>query len=240
VEAGVQARQRRFQRLQAFDHDVDPTAWEQGRLAGVDEAGVGPLAGPVVAAAVILPASFDLPELYDSKQMTAAARRRCESAIRAGAIAFALARVSPRCIDRLNILNAMLRAQARALAALSVQPWTVLVDGNREPRLPAGWSTRLRTLVRGDSTSLAVAAASVLAKCARDRAMRRLDQRYPGYGFAQHKGYATEAHVQALRQLGLSPVHRRGFCGFLAAEALQARQGTFPWAEAPSRRGHPV
>lgn len=232
----VQAQRRRFARLQAFDHDADPAAWRAGRLAGVDEAGVGPLAGPVIAAAVVLPPDFDLPELYDSKCLSAAARQRCERAIRGAAITFAVARVSPRCIDRINIANAMLRAHRRALAALAVQPWAILVDGNRRPRLPAGWCAQLRAIVGGDRSSLAVAAASVLAKCARDRAMRRLDRRYPAYGFARHKGYATAAHVQALREHGLSPVHRQSFCGFLAAESARALQGTLPWGAASAFR----
>ena len=232
----VETRRRRFLRLQNFDHDLDPEAWRNGRLAGVDEAGVGPLAGPVVAAAVILPPAFDLPELFDSKRMTAAARQRCERVIRAQAVAFALARVSPSSIDRINIRNAMLRAQRRALAGLPVRPSAVAVDGNVLPRAPAGLSGSLRAIVGGDRRSLAIAAASVLAKCARDRAMRRLDGQYPGYGFARHKGYATAEHMQALRRLGLSPVHRRRFCGFLAVEAAQSRQISFAW-DSPDDEG---
>ena len=225
----VDTQRRRFLRLQAFDHDLDPVAWKSGRLAGVDEAGVGPLAGPVVAAAVILPPRFELPELFDSKQMTAAARRRCERVIRAQAVAFALARVSSSSIDRLNIRNAMLRAQRRALARLPVRPHAVVIDGNVLLRPPAGWSGSLRAIVGGDHRSLAIAAASVLAKCARDRTMRRLDSAHPGYGFARHKGYATAEHMEALRRLGLSPVHRRRFCGFLAVEAARAQQISFAW-----------
>jgi ribonuclease HII len=224
------AQWRRFRRLRAFDRDADPEAWAAGRLAGVDEAGVGPLAGPVVAAAVILAPEFELPELDDSKRLSAAARSRCERSIRTQALAWAIARVSPRCIDRINILRAMLRAHGRALRRLDVRPTLVLVDGNRLPAPPAGWQVQLRAVVRGDQRSLAVAAASVLAKCARDRAMLRLDRRYPGYGFARHKGYATEEHVLALRRLGPSPVHRGRFCRFLADEAELARQLRFDWA----------
>ncbi len=232
----VETRRRRFLRLQAFDHDLDPAAWRSGRLAGVDEAGVGPLAGPVVAAAVILPPAFDLPELFDSKQMTQAARQRCERVIRAEAIAFALARVSAPRIDRINIRNAMLRAHRRALAGLPVHPTAVAIDGNLLPRAPAGWSGSLHAIVGGDRRSLAIAAASVLAKCARDRAMRRLDSEYPGYGFARHKGYATAEHMDALRRLGLSPVHRRSFCGWLAVEAANAQQISFAWDPASDTR----
>lgn len=223
-------RQERFARLRAFDHDIDPTAWAAERLAGVDEAGVGPLAGPVVAAAVILPRDFDLPELYDSKRMSAAERRRCEAIIRQHCVALAVAHVSSRVIDSVNILNAMLRAQQRALQHLQLRPLTVLVDGNRAPRLPSGWRARLQSVVRGDGLSLAIAAASVVAKSTRDRWMERLDRRIPGYGFAQHKGYATAEHMQTLRVRGLSVAHRRSFCGFLDDEAELARQATLPFA----------
>ncbi len=222
-------RQTRFRRLRAFDHDSDPTAWGAGRLAGVDEAGVGPLAGPVVAAAVILPPDFELAELYDSKRMRAAERVRCARLIRTHCIALAVSRITPACIDRINILNAMLRAHCRALERLGVRPLTVLVDGSRAPQLPPDWRARLRTVVRGDGLSLAIAAASVVAKTTRDRCMLRLERRYPGYGFARHKGYATADHRRALRRLGMSPVHRRSFCGFLEAEALRARQMELPW-----------
>lgn len=216
----------RFDRLRDFDRSVDPEAWMQGALAGVDEAGVGPLAGPVVAAAVVLPPDFDLPELYDSKQMRPAARRRCEAAIRAGALGLGVARVSPQRIDRWNILRAMLWAHGRALRQLRIPVRVVLVDGHRAPSLPRGWGDcRLQTIVKGDSRSLAVAAASVVAKEARDRIMQRLDRRYPTYGFGHHKGYASAAHMQVLRRQGLSPVHRRSFCGWLGDEALRARQG---------------
>ncbi|MFQ5601470.1 MAG: ribonuclease HII [Candidatus Krumholzibacteriia bacterium] len=222
----AQELRRRFSRLREFDHDFDPAAWSSGRLAGVDEAGVGPLAGPVVAAAVILPPDFELPELYDSKQMRAAERARCERYIRENAVAVATSRVSPLRIDRINILNAMLRAHRRALELLPVRPRSVLVDGHRQPVLPSGWRTRMCTVVRGDSLSLAIAAASVVAKSTRDRIMERLDRRYPGYGFARHKGYATRVHKEAVRRLGLTGAHRLSFCGWLQAEAELARQTT--------------
>lgn len=218
----------RFARLRAFDHDSDPTAWVSGRLAGVDEAGVGPLAGPVVAAAVILPPDFELDEIDDSKRLSASERRRCERIVRAACVALAVSWVSARRIDSLNILNATLHAQRRALERLPVRPWTILVDGNRSPALPRTWRSRLRAVVGGDRSSLAIAAASVVAKSTRDRWMQRLERRYPGYGFARHKGYATTAHREAVRRLGLTPVHRRTFCGWLHAEAELARQMQLP------------
>ena len=119
----------------------------------------------------------------------------------------------------------MLAAHRRALGALGVAPRAVIVDGRRAPRLPPGWQVpRFEAVVKGDQKSLAVAAASVVAKVARDRIMLRLDRRFPGYGFARHKGYSTPSHMQALRELGLSPVHRRRFCTWLEAEAAAARQ----------------
>lgn len=227
---GEELRQR-CERLRCFDRDFDREAWSRGLLAGVDEAGVGPLAGPVVAAAVILPADFDLPEVFDSKQMRPAARQRCERDIRARALALGVASVSPRRIDRVHILHAMLQAQRRALAALDLVPVAVIVDGCRTPSLPSAWgATRLQAVVRADSQSLAVAAASVVAKETRDRIMLRLDRRYPEYGFARHKGYGTAAHKAALRRHGPSPVHRLCFCTWLETEAAAARQGVFEFA----------
>ncbi len=215
MRRGEAEQRQRFERLRRFDREFDRDAWSSGRLAGVDEAGVGPLAGPVVAAAVILPPDFDLPEVFDSKQMTAAQRERCSEEIRVRAVAFGVARISPQRIDRLNVARAMLAAHCRALAALAVQPAAVIVDGRLVPPKPAGFErVHLQAVVRADTLSLAVAAASVVAKVARDRIMLRLDHRYPGYGFARHKGYGTEAHIACLRRLGPSPIHRRTFLHF--------------------------
>ena len=219
-------RRRRFERLREFDRTFDPAAWAAGRLAGVDEAGVGPLAGPLVAAAVVLPPAFELPELFDSKQMTASERLRCARAVRDAALAFGLARVSAARIDGINIRRAMFAAHRQALAKLSVVPAVVLVDGKWTGTMPpACRGARVVAVVKGDTQSLAIAAASVLAKVARDRLLVRLDREFPHYGFARHKGYSTAEHMQALRDHGLSPVHRRSFCGFLEHERLQARQG---------------
>jgi len=175
--------------------------------AGVDEAGRGPLAGPVFAAAVILNPARPIPGIANSKAITAAQREHLDGEIRRHATAWAVGRAEVEEIDRLNILQASLLAMQRAIAALSPRPTRILVDGNRCPdaNCPAFG------VVDGDAKVVAIAAASILAKVARDREMLEIDLRYPGYGFAQHKGYATREHLEALRRLGASPVHRRSF-----------------------------
>lgn len=178
------------------------------RIAGVDEAGRGPLAGPVVAAAVILRPDQPLTGLADSKKLGAARREYLDGRIRASALDCAIAMVSAGEIDQENILNASLRAMREALHALNPLPDRALIDGNRCPgdlRCPA------EAIVRGDATEPAISAASILAKVARDRLMRDLDARYPGYGFARHKGYPTQAHLDALDRLGPCPEHRLSF-----------------------------
>jgi len=177
------------------------------RVAGVDEAGRGPLAGPVVAAAVILDPARPLAGLADSKTLSAARREALAGQIRAQALAWALGRAEVEEIDRLNILQATLLAMRRAVAALAPSPQLALVDGNRCPELPC----RAQALVGGDRRVAAISAASILAKVARDAEMVALDARYPGYGFAVHKGYPTAAHRAALVALGPLPVHRRSF-----------------------------
>ncbi len=176
-------------------------------LAGVDEAGRGPLAGPVVAAAVILGESCSILGLADSKTLSAPRREALASEIREHASAWALGMASVEEIDQMNILQATLLAMQRAVQGLGTAPDLVLVDGNRAPRL----SCPVRTVVRGDATIQSISAASILAKVARDAILQGLDAEYPGYGFAFHKGYPTAAHRQALRELGPSPVHRRSF-----------------------------
>lgn len=176
-------------------------------VAGVDEAGRGPWAGPVCAAAVILPPD-DPPEgLDDSKKLSAAARAELEEVIKARAVAWAVAFATVEEIEALNILHATGLAMCRALEALPVRPAFALVDGNYRFRLPC----EVRTVVGGDGLSASIAAASILAKQARDRVMIEMDAAYPGYGFASHKGYHAPAHVEALRRLGPCPIHRRGF-----------------------------
>jgi ribonuclease HII len=181
-------------------------------VAGVDEAGRGPLAGPVVAAAVILPPRRAFAGLEDSKALAPAAREQLAVRIRAGALAWGLGWADPAEIDALNILEATLLAMRRALLALPVAPRHVRVDGNRAPSL-AGlpFASGIETLVQGDRRDAAIAAASVLAKTWRDAWMVAAAARHPGYGFAAHKGYGTRVHLAALGRLGPCPLHRRSF-----------------------------
>ncbi|MFN5009760.1 MAG: ribonuclease HII [Gammaproteobacteria bacterium] len=187
------------------------------RVAGVDEAGRGPLAGPVVAAAVILDPDRPIEGLADSKALAPEVRTRLALELRERALAWSVALASPAEIDTLNILQATLLAMRRALAALSVAPDHVEIDGNRPPRLDglvwaqAAPAPTLETVVRGDASRPAISAASILAKTVRDTLMEQLDTRHPGYGFAVHKGYPTAAHLAALRAQGISLVHRRSF-----------------------------
>lgn len=176
-------------------------------IAGVDEAGRGPLAGPVFAAAVILDPARPIMGLADSKKLSAARREQLASDIRVRALAWALGRAEVEDIDRLNILQASLLAMQRAVAALPFIPDQVLVDGNRCPTLPCP----CRAIVRGDATVPAIGAASILAKVARDAELCLLHDRYPAYNFARHKGYPTAAHRDALRRHGPCPAHRRSF-----------------------------
>jgi ribonuclease HII len=178
-----------------------------GRVAGVDEAGRGPLAGPVVAAAVILDPAWPVEGLADSKVLTEAARERLASIIRERVLAWALGRAEVQEIDHLNILQASLLAMRRAVLGLSPSPERVLVDGNRCPRIPFP----VEAVVKGDATVAAISAASILAKVSRDREMLELDARYPGYGFARHKGYPTPDHLARLERLGACEAHRRSF-----------------------------
>ena len=176
-------------------------------LAGVDEVGRGPLAGDVVAAAVILDPAFPITGLRDSKKLSAARREELAQVIRERALAWSVARASVAEIDELNILQASLLAMHRAVLGLQPQPGYVLVDGNRLPR----WEYASEPVVKGDDRVPAIAAASILAKVQRDSELVALDEQYPGYGFASHKGYPTAAHLQALQDLGVTPQHRRSF-----------------------------
>lgn len=189
--------------------------WEQPALvAGVDEAGRGPLAGPVVAAAVILDDRQPIAGLADSKKLSAARRDQLYDEIRAKALCCCVAQASVEEIDHLNILQATLLAMQRAVAGLRLKPGLVLVDGNRLPLL----EMRAEAIVKGDAKVAAISAASILAKVTRDRGLELLDQRYPQYGFARHKGYGTAEHLQALRVHGPCPEHRRSFAPVAQAE----------------------
>jgi ribonuclease HII len=178
-----------------------------GLVAGVDEAGRGPLAGPVVAAAVILDELQPIAGLADSKRIGPVKRERLYDEIRARALACSIAEASAEEIDRLNVLQATLLAMRRAVDGLRLRPREVLVDGNRAPAL----AMPVRAVVRGDAGVAAISAASILAKVHRDRLCADLDRRYPRYGFAVHKGYATAEHLRALRELGPCPAHRASF-----------------------------
>lgn len=181
-------------------------------IAGVDEVGRGPLAGPVVAAAVILDPSRPIEGLRDSKQLTALARVRLAREIRQHALCFALAFAGEREVDEINVLQASLVAMRRAVVRLRVTPDHVIVDGNRPPSfegLKARYSVEAR--IKGDQTVPSVSAASILAKVCRDRLMRRCDRNFPGYGFASNFGYPTRAHIEGLKTLGPCPIHRLTF-----------------------------
>jgi len=178
-----------------------------GRVAGVDEAGRGPLAGPVIAAAVILDPARPVSGLRDSKQLSAGRRECLYEEITAAALAWATGRAEAEEIDRINILQATLLAMQRAIDALHPAAEHVLVDGNRCPRL----SIPAQAIVKGDSRVAVISAASIIAKVTRDREMIELDRQFPGYGLAQHKGYPSKAHMEALEQLGVTPQHRRSY-----------------------------
>ena len=189
--------------------------------AGVDEAGRGPLAGPVVVAAVILDPARRINGLRDSKILTPARRETLDARIRERAIAFSVVAIEVGDIDRLNIFHATMLGMSRALAALAPAPELALVDGNR---LPKTLCCAAQAIVDGDALEPAISAASILAKVARDRLMTELDARFPGYGFAQHKGYSTPEHFAALDRLGPCSEHRRSF--------MPVRQAELPFAVA--------
>ncbi len=177
------------------------------QICGVDEAGRGPLAGPVCAAAVILPRDLEIEGLNDSKKLTEKRREALYDIIVKEAVAYGIAFATEQEIDEINILQATFLAMRRAIGQLSVRPDMLLVDGNREPES----DIPVKTIVKGDSLSANIAAASILAKVTRDRFMLEQDRLYPEYGFALHKGYGTKAHYAALTEHGACPIHRRTF-----------------------------
>ena len=189
--------------------EIEDSFYDQGLqvICGVDEAGRGPLAGPVCAAAVILPRGLEIPGLNDSKKLSDKRRRELFPEIQKQALAFGIGFASEKEIDAINILQATFLAMERALAQLPVKPELVLIDGNREK----DFGIPVKTVVKGDSLSANIAAASILAKVSRDDVMLEMARKYPQYGFEIHKGYGTKAHYDALRQFGPSPIHRQTF-----------------------------
>ena len=196
-----------MEECRALDFERRAQAGGFSPVCGIDEAGRGPLAAPVYAAAVILPETFALPGLDDSKKLSAKKREALFGAICEQAVAWCVASASEREIDSLNILQATFLAMRRACEGLSVPAVYALIDGNRMPQL----SIPGETIVKGGSLSASVAAASILAKVSRDRYMQEMDARYPQYQFAKHKGYGTKLHVELLRRYGPCPIHRRSF-----------------------------
>ena len=205
-------------RSKAFLHAEQPSLpWDvPGLLAGVDEAGRGPLAGPVVAAAVILDDQNPIKGLADSKKLTARQRDRLYDEIRAKALCCSVAEASVEEIDQINILQATLLAMRRAVEGLRLKPHKVLVDGNRLPVL----DVLAEAIVQGDAKVQAISAASILAKVHRDRWCETIDRDYPQYGFASHKGYGTAVHMQALKTYGATPWHRQSFAPVAAVLAV--------------------
>jgi ribonuclease HII len=183
-------------------------------IAGLDEVGRGPLFGPVVAAAVILPKGCHLKGLTDSKKLTEKQRNRLDSEIRLNAIAWAIAAVDAETIDRINIRQASLLAMRLAVQQLTLAPDYLLIDG----RDTIDWPCPQQSVIHGDAISLSIAAASVLAKVHRDRLLVELDQEFPGYGLANHKGYCSRQHIEALARLGPTPLHRKSYQPVAQAE----------------------
>lgn len=215
------AEGQRLRHLLKFENEL----WAQGfaLIAGVDEAGVGPLAGPVVAGAVILPRGYKLRALDDSKKLDETTRAELAEQIKADAVAWATGSAAVAEIDSLNIYHASLLAMQRAVAGLPAAPDFILVDARRIPDC----QPPQRGIVRGDALSASIAAASIIAKTTRDELMIELDRQYPGYGLAAHKGYPTPQHRAALRRLGASPIHRRSFRPVREALDIEPAQASF-------------
>lgn len=213
--AAARAERKRLDSLQRYERDL----WDKGTvlIAGVDEVGVGPLAGPVLAAAVILPAYMSIEGVDDSKKLDEPTRAELARVIRKQAIAVAVGSCSVEEIEQLNIYHASCEAMRRAVTALGKAPEHLLVDARRVP----GINTPQTPIIDGDALSHSIAAASIIAKVERDSLMEQLARDYPGYGFEKHKGYATAAHLEALRKLGCCPMHRPSYAP--VAEALRAK-----------------
>ena len=199
-----------------LEYTLEKELYDQGFkfVCGVDEAGRGPLCGPVVAAAVILPCGLYIEDLNDSKKLTEKKREKLFDVIKEKAIAYAIAQATPEEIDEINILNASMLAMRRAVDALEIKADFALIDGN----CSRGFTIPTQTVVKGDSLSYSIAAASILAKVTRDRQCAELDREYPEYGIAKHKGYPTKDHMEAVRKYGPAPIYRKSFLKFLNNE----------------------
>jgi ribonuclease HII len=232
LRAAHRAEGQRLRRLLTFETPL----WAAGleRIAGVDEAGVGPLAGPVVAAAVILPRHLRPRGLDDSKRLDEANRDRLAAELKAGAVAWGVGVATHLEVDRLNVYQASLLAMRRAVQSLRPAPQHLLVDARRVPGVP--WPQQ--GIVKGDALSLSIAAASVIAKTSRDAMMVEAEARFPGYGFARHKGYGSPEHLEALRRLGPCELHRRSFAPVREALGLGQLQLELSGAGRPPDPGY--
>ena len=225
----LEAELARLEGMRAYEHQYESA----GIVCGIDEAGRGPLAGPVVAAVAVLPKDCTILRLNDSKKLSEKCREELFLEIKEKAAAYGIGIVSPEVIDSINILQATLKAMCHAASVLKVRPKGLLIDGNQtipEPlfrQRAACWpsSPRQKSIVDGDALVPVISAASIIAKTFRDMLMDKLDHRYPGYGFAKHKGYGSKEHFAALRELGPCPMHRKTFRGVLP-EQQTARQGS--------------
>ena len=197
--------------MPSFEYEEKRYAEGYTAVCGLDEAGRGPLCGPVVAAAVILPCGLEIEGLNDSKKLTEKKREKLFEIIKEKAIAYAIAEASPEEIDEINILNASMLAMRRAVEALPVKADFALIDGN----CSRGFDIPTETVVKGDAKSYSIAAASILAKVTRDRQCIELDAAYPEYGIAKHKGYPTKDHMEAVKKYGPAPIYRKSFLKFL-------------------------
>lgn len=197
--------------MPSFEYEEKYYSGGYTAVCGLDEAGRGPLCGPVVAAAVILPRGLEIEGLNDSKKLTEKKREALFEIIKEKAIAYSIAEASPAEIDEINILNASMLAMRRAVEGLSVKADFALIDGN----CSRGFNIPTETVVKGDAKSYSIAAASILAKVTRDRGCIELDKEYPQYGIAKHKGYPTKDHMDAVRKYGAAPIYRKSFLKFL-------------------------
>lgn len=232
-EARMQAELARVEEMRRFEREAVQRAGGRGPVCGIDEAGRGPLAGPVAAAAVILPEDLLLPWLNDSKKVTEKRREALYDQIRDQALAWAVVLVPPERIDEINILQATYEAMRQAVGRLQLRPGVLVNDAVTIP----GLDILQVPVIKGDAKCISVAAASILAKVTRDRYMKEMDARYPEYGFAGHKGYGTKSHCEAILEYGPCPIHRRSFLGKLLTGTEWEQQKSLPATDPqPSRR----